>query len=125
MQKLNYSKIPVYQGTKTNVIGFIKVKNLLKLNLNTPKKIKDSEILCEIIKVNENNNLLSIIDTLKSKKINFAAVVGEEGKCKGIITLRQIFEKITLKEFQDNDVRTGFNWNRPGGMEVIEAREQD
>ena len=42
-------------------------------------------------------NLLDAIDMLKNKKINFAIIINELNKCQGIVTLKQIFEKLVLK----------------------------
>lgn len=128
LEKVNFSKIPIYKNIKDNVIGFIKVKNLLCLNLNQNKKLKDSEIITEITKINESATLLEAIDLLKSNKTNFAAVIHQETKkCSGIITLKQIFEKLVLKEFKDNDVRLHINLNPNQGVldQIVEGKEQD
>jgi len=39
----------------------------------------------------QKTNLLDAIDILKNKRINFAIIVNDSGKCKGIVTLKQIF----------------------------------
>ena len=41
-------------------------------------------------------------------------VINEAGKCKGIITLKQIFEKIVLKEFKDDDIQVHIEFNKYG-----------
>ena len=126
LEKYNFSKIPVYRNSKTNVYGYINVKNLLKLNIEDAKTIKQGDIVSEGVKVQGSSNLLNAVDSLRNNKSNFAIIVGEGSECLGIITLRQIFEKITLKKFNDDDVRTNFHWNRPDKIaEVHEGREQD
>ena len=68
-------------------------------------------------------NLLEAIDKLKTKRINFAIVVNEADKCLGIVTLKQIFEKLVLKEFKDDDIQANIQWSRGPRMDpVIEAK---
>ena len=70
-------------------------------------------------------NLLDAIDVLKTKRINFAIIVNEFNKCQGIVTLKQIFEKLVLKEFKDDDIQANIQWSRGPRMDpVIEAKEQ-
>lgn len=57
--------------------------------------------------------LLEAIDILRTNKTNFASVVHHETrKCLGIITLKQIFENLVLKEFNDNDVRVNLTFEK-------------
>jgi hypothetical protein len=47
----------------------------------------------------------------------------ETNKCLGIITLKQIFEKLVLKEFNDNDVRVNLNIDKKGVLDqVVEGK---
>ena len=79
------------------MIGFIKVKNLLEFNINDPKPLEKGNVINRAIEMKPKTSLLDAIDTLKDKKINFAIINTESGRCKGIITLKQIFEKLVLK----------------------------
>jgi len=36
----NVSKIPVYEITKENVIGFVKAKNFIQFDINNPQTVK-------------------------------------------------------------------------------------
>ena len=84
----------------------MKVKNLISLTLEENKKLKDTNIISPIIEITDSLTLLEAIDILRTNKTNFAAVVHHESRlCMGIITLKQIFENLVLKEFNDNDVR--------------------
>ena len=72
-------------------------------------------------KLNENLTLLDAIDQLKKKQVNFALVIDEEsGKATGMITLKKIFEKLVLKEFQDDDHQLQFNWNLSNAAENLQ-----
>jgi hypothetical protein len=44
-------------------------------------------------------------------------------KCIGIITLKQIFDKIVLKKFKDNDIRVHIHLNAQARIDsVMEAK---
>lgn len=84
-------------------------------------------MITKVLTIKEADNLLDAIDKLKTEKINFGIVTNENGKCRGIITLKQIFEKIVLKEFKDDDIQGNLEFNAYGAkMEKIEeGKEQD
>ena len=67
----------------------------------------------------QNISLFDAIDQLKTKKINFAVVISESGKCQGIITLKQIFEKLVLKEFKDDDIQANIHWHKGIRMDPV------
>jgi CBS domain containing-hemolysin-like protein len=52
LEKVNYSKIPVYSTLKTNIVGFIKVKNLLSFDISKKTKLKDGNVITQILKIN-------------------------------------------------------------------------
>ena len=58
LEKVNYSKIPVYSTLKTNIVGFIKVKNLLSFDISKKAKLKDGNVITQILKINEKATLL-------------------------------------------------------------------
>jgi CBS domain containing-hemolysin-like protein len=55
---------------------------------------------------------LEAISDLKTKRINFSIVTNESDKCVGILTLKQIFEKIVLKIFKDDDIRVNIYFSK-------------
>lgn len=44
--------------------------------------------------------------------MNFAIVVNNAKKCVGVITLKQIFDKMVLKKFKDDDIRVHIHLNK-------------
>lgn len=111
----NFSKVPVYEKTRRNVVGFIKLKKLLIFKETPNKALKDSSIVQAITKLNEEMTLLDAVDQLKEKNINFAMVYDQNNtKATGMITLKKIFELLVLREFQDDDNQAQYRWQQPG-----------
>ena len=62
--------------------------------------------------------MLEAVDIFRTNKTNFGEVFHHETKkCIGFITLKQIFEKLVLKEFNDNDVRVKLNQDKKGVLD--------
>lgn len=96
--KYNYSKVPVYSKYRSNIVGYIKLKNLLIFKFTTNKNLKSSGIILPVQKLNENLTLLDAIDQLKKKHVHFGIVIDEQtNKATGMITLKKIFEKLVLQ----------------------------
>jgi metal transporter CNNM len=112
--KCNFSKVPIYEGHRDKVIGYIKVKNLMEFNMKEEKSLEQGEVITKVVEIHHKLNLLDAIDILKNNRINFAVILDDSNKCKGIVTLKQIFEKIVLKEFDDNDKRVLIEWGGSG-----------
>lgn len=90
--KYNYSKVPVYSKYRSNIVGYIKLKNLLIFKFTTNKNLKSSGIILPVQKLNENLTLLDAIDQLKKKHVHFGIVIDEQtNKATGMITLKKIF----------------------------------
>lgn len=108
-----YSKVLVYSKYRSNIIGFIKIKNLLAVKLSEGKSLKSTGIIHSITKIGEHLTLLDAISELKQKNVNLAAVLSEDGqKSSGMITLKKIFEKLVLQEFADEDNHIQYKWNQ-------------
>jgi len=84
----NYSKFLIYEGTRDNIIGFVKSKKLILFDMANPTSFKQGKVVIPLTQINVKETLLDAIDILKSKKINFAVVVNDAKKCLGIVTLK-------------------------------------
>lgn len=84
-----YTRYPVYQDDKTNVIGYIHAKDLLKDN------IQDIiELIHEIIYVKETDAIQNVLDKMKKQRAHIAIVHNEDGQLAGMITMEDILENI-------------------------------
>ncbi len=96
-KKHEYSRIPVYENIKTNIVGTIYIKDIL-YNL---KELENNTIkITDIIRVPlyENNNILlsTIFRKMKKDKIHIV-VVKDKKLVVGILTFEDVIEKILGK----------------------------
>ncbi len=95
---INYSRIPIYYGSKNNVIGYIKVSDLIGENGN--KKLYS--ILRPILIISPKMNTESLLKLIRKTGIPIAAVK-EEGNFLGIVTITDVLDEIIgeIKEEKD------------------------
>jgi magnesium and cobalt transporter len=93
--KSGHSRIPVYQTTIDDVVGFLYAKDLLSLIY----KKKDGEvdikkILRPVLFVPEGKMIDELLKEFRQKRVHIAVVVDEYGGMAGIVCLENILEEI-------------------------------
>ena len=103
-----YSRIPIYQGDKENIIWFVTLRDLLerahedKDNLSKPlSKFK----IREILKIPVTANIFDVFLKMKRSGDHIALVVDEHWGTEGIITLEDILEDMVgdIKDETDKE----------------------
>ena len=95
-----YSRLPVYQDTRENVVGVLHYKAVLFAG---PEIIKSKDFIriCmrPIMHIPETMTAVELLKRFKSEKSNFAVALNEYGGTSGIVTmddiLREVFGRMT------------------------------
>jgi CBS domain containing-hemolysin-like protein len=90
-----HSRIPVYQGTKDNIVGILYVKDLLRFW----KKRESGEVLVrDIIRqphfIPESKKISELFHDFRSRRFHIAISLDEFGGTSGLITIEDIIEEI-------------------------------
>jgi CBS domain containing-hemolysin-like protein len=103
----SHSRFLVYNKSLDNVVGFIHVKDVYKIILeeNDIKRLTDTSIIREIIRVPQTKRVDDLILEMQKKRIHFALVVDKKDKTVGIVTLEDLLESI-VGEIQDEFEKT-------------------
>ncbi len=100
IKSIYYSRIPVYEGTKENIIGILYQKDLFLLKFVKDKKRKNlKEILHPALFIKPYLSTAEAFRLLNTKKVHLAAVKENE-KCLGIVTMEDILEEM-FGEFRE------------------------
>ena len=91
--KEKYTRYPVCQGNKDNVIGFIHIRDLYEQKISNNIKNIDSFIR-NIIFVPESMPINDMLKRFQKEKENIAVVIDEYGGTAGIVTVEDILEEI-------------------------------
>jgi len=97
-----YSRIPVYEDTIDNIIGYINTNEILKLKLRG-EEIKVDELINPVIYVHKTKTISQVLKEFKKKKIHFAVVIDEFGGTLGLVTLEDIIEELVGEIFDETD----------------------
>jgi magnesium and cobalt transporter len=98
--KSGHSRIPVYEDTIDNVIGFLYAKDLLPPLLKGEPPPDIRKILRPVRFVPEGKMIDELLKELQQKKEHMAVVVDEYGGMAGVVCLEDILEEI-VGEIQD------------------------
>lgn len=97
-----HSRIPVYEESIDNIIGFIPLKSLQEY-LFKNKETTLRELVLPCLKIPHNHMVLDLLQEFKSSKVHIAVVIDEYGGTDGIITMEDILEEIVGDIFDEND----------------------
>ena len=97
-----HSRIPVYENTIDNIIGFITVKSLMAKYLNQ-EEIDLDERLIEPLRFPQSKEINDIMRIFKKKKRHFAIIMDEYGGVDGILTMEDILEEIVGEIWDERD----------------------
>ena len=89
-----FSRVPVYSGSKDNVVGVLHAKDLViqGSGVSAPRKL--SEILHEPLFVPPTTPVELMFRIFKRRKTHMALVVNEYGKLIGLITMEDLLEEL-------------------------------
>ncbi len=99
---LRYSRVPVYEDTIDNIVGFIRSKTLMIKYLNH-ESFRLSDILLEPLRFPQSAEINDIMRQFKKTKIHFAVIMDEYGGVDGILTMEDILEEIVGEIWDEKD----------------------
>jgi putative hemolysin len=108
--KTGFSRIPVIEDSKDNVIGILHVKDLFasfqRLSISkeeTTASLDVRKIMKKPYFIPESKKLDSLLQEFKIKKSHMAVVVDEHGGVAGIVTLEDVVEEIIGEIVDETD----------------------
>jgi len=90
-----YSRLPVFENSRDNIIGIVYAKELLPALYNCNINAFDiKKFIKKIIIVPESKDIITLLKDFQKEKMHLAAVIDEYGVFSGIITIEDILEEI-------------------------------
>ena len=109
-----YSRIPIFEDTADDVVGFIHVRDVLKELEKDNKMVTLEEIARKPVFASQEKMVSSLLKEMKGRKTHMAIVIDEHGGVEGLVTLEDLLEEI-VGEIEDETDLT-----RPTGYERID-----
>ena len=102
----NFSRIPVYEGDKDNIIGLIHIKKILAESFTKGfDQLKIRRIMQEPLFVHETIFVDDLLKSLRNTQNQMAILLDEYGGVSGIVTLEDLLEEI-VGEIDDETDKT-------------------
>jgi CBS domain containing-hemolysin-like protein len=95
-----HSRIPVYEQTIDNIIGFLYAKDLLKCWGEQEDRVQVRDLMRPPYFIPETKNLEQLLQEFKRKRVHLAIVIDEYGGTSGLITIEDLLEQI-VGDIQD------------------------
>jgi len=115
----NFSRMPVFDGSIDNIIGFISQKDLFSQILRN-NIFQWNSLVKPCLYVPPKKKIIDIMQILQKEKMHMAVVTDEYGGTLGILTLEDILEELVGEIWDEHDEITQFI--RPldnGSFEVL------
>lgn len=116
-----YSRVPVYEGTIDNIIGFVKTRALMLAKINN-KNINLKEILHEPLRFPRSIEINDVLKEFKKKKQHFALIMDEYGGVEGILTLEDILEELVGEIWDEKDDPDTIYTKRNDGTYIVDGK---
>ena len=98
----NFSRIPVYQDSIDNIIGYVLTKTLVRRKLENKPFNLDS-ILIKPLRFPRSTEINTILTKFKATHNHFAVIYDEYGGVEGIVTMEDILEEIVGEIWDESD----------------------
>lgn len=89
----HYTRLPVYEGTRDNIIGMVHLKDIFKL-ISKNEKRPLNEIMRPIMFIPDTVRINQLLQEFRIQHMHIAIVLNEQGKMRGLITLEDVLEEI-------------------------------
>jgi magnesium and cobalt transporter len=90
-----HSRIPVYRGTRDNIVGILHAKDLLGRIVNAGTEgTAITDVMREPFFVPETKNVRSLLEEFRGRKQHIAIALDEYGGTSGLITIEDVLEEI-------------------------------
>lgn len=98
-----YTRIPVYQEDKDNIIGLINIKDFILVK--DKEQFKISDIMRQTYYTYEFKKTADLLIEMREKRVNVSIVLNEYGAAVGMITLEDLLEEIVgeIRDEYDED----------------------
>ena len=97
-----YSRFPVYQENLDNILGIIRVKDLLKVDASATDDRPITPLIRPTTFVPETKRVPELLKEFQRKQVQMAIVVDEYGGTAGLVTIEDLLEEI-VGEIRDED----------------------
>ena len=98
-----YTRIPIYDGDKDQVIGILPMK-MVQRKILADQKVDIKELMYKPLFIPRSLNIRDVLEKFKEEKHHVAIVLDEYGGVEGLLTVEDIIEELVGPIFDETDV---------------------
>jgi CBS domain containing-hemolysin-like protein len=117
-----YSRFPVYQENLDNILGIIRVKDLLKVEGSASDDRPITPLIRPTTFVPETKRVPELLKEFQRKQVQMAIVVDEYGGTAGLVTIEDLLEEIVGEIRDEDDVESEPIVEEGNGSYVFSAK---
>jgi magnesium and cobalt exporter, CNNM family len=117
-----YSRFPVYQENLDNILGIIRVKDLLKVDGSESDDRPITPLIRPTTFVPETKRVPELLKEFQRKQVQMAIVVDEYGGTAGLVTVEDLLEEIVGEIRDEDDVESEPIVDEGNGSYVFSAK---
>lgn len=115
-----HSRLPVYDGTIDNVVGYIIAKDLLAMTWQKELIVLEDAIRPAYF-VPESKRALDVLHELQQRRLQLALVVDEQGGLAGLVTVEDLVEELVGEIFSEYEQPPELIRREPGGSFLVQG----
>jgi CBS domain containing-hemolysin-like protein len=117
-----YSRFPIYNENLDNVLGVIRVKDLLKIDDTAPERQSIMPLVRPATFVPETKRVPELLKEFQRRQVQMAIVVDEYGGTAGLVTIEDLLEEIVGEIRDEDDVESEPVVDEGNGSYVFSAK---
>ena len=102
-----YSRLPVQEESKDEIVGMVHLKQALQWLHNLPSETQDEALVTEVMSppvyIPDTKQVASILKEMLQQRLHIAIVVDEYGGTVGLVTLEDILEELVGEIYDESD----------------------
>ena len=103
---LSYSRLPVYEGSRDNIVGILPVNLFLSCHVSG-KQVALRKMLMKPYVFDSNTEISALLQRMRLNKLHMVFVVDENRKKVGIITMEDLLEELVGDIQDESDLGEG------------------
>ena len=113
-----YSRIPVFKGSFSNMVGILYTKKLLQYFNRNSEDLQLEEFLMKTYFVPSTMKISEVLQRMQKRKVHLALVTDEHGEVEGLVTLEDILEEI-VGDISDETDEPNKNIHESNGVFLV------
>ena len=115
-----HSRMPVYDGSIDNIVGYVVARDVLALAWEKGLVVLE-DILRPPHKVPESTRALDLLREMQRRRTQMAVVVDDNGGLSGLVTTEDLIEELVGDIMREDDVPEQFFTREPAGTILVQG----